>query len=276
MRPHKFGALLLSATTIVDRAFRLFDAARSAVVATCASDRVLEAFNARAYGGSVAYDPRSLAFRSELFNWEADALTRLFPPPPARLLVGGAGGGREALALAARGYATVAFDPSVPLVRALASMAGPERRVSAFVGRYEGLPLVAASDETAVDLSVGDGFDAALFGWASYSHLRGAARRVAALRKVAALTRGPILVSFFPAPPASPPAGIRRWAARAHLWSPHDRFTPVVGYYHLSTREEVLREVEEAGLAVLEFSDDASDGRWPYCVVRRSDGRGAG
>jgi hypothetical protein len=47
MRLHQLGALLLSATTIVDRAFRLFDTARSAVVATCASDRLLDAFNGR-------------------------------------------------------------------------------------------------------------------------------------------------------------------------------------------------------------------------------------
>jgi hypothetical protein len=273
MRLHQFGARLLSATTVVDRAFRLFDAARSALVATCASDALLEAFNARAYAGSVAYDPRSPAFRSALFNWESNVLSRLFPPPPARLLVGGAGGGREALALAGRGYETVAFDPSVALVRALASTAGAERRVSAFVGRYETLPFVAAADDaTLVDLSDSGGFDAALFGWASYSHLRGAPRRIAALRKVAALTRGPILISFFPAPQVSAPQGIRRWAARAHLWSPRDRFTPVVGYYHLSTREEWVQEVAEAGLGVLEYSDDASDGRWPYCVVRRSGG----
>jgi hypothetical protein len=269
MPRHRLGAFLLSATTVVDRAYRLFDASRSALVASLASDGLLQAFNERAYGGAAAYDPASPAFRSKLFNWEADVVARHFPPPPARVLLGGAGGGREVLALVARGYETVAFEPSAALVGSLAAAMPDGARGSVFVGRYEDLPMVrVAGDDIRIDLSAGGAFDAALFGWASYSHLRGAGRRIDALRRMASLTRGPLLVSFFPAPPPTPPTAVRRWASRAHLWSPHDRFTPVVGYYHLSTRDELLDEVARAGLPVLELSEDGSDGRWPYCVMR--------
>lgn len=268
MQLRRIGAFALSTTTVVDRAYRLFGGVRSSLVATLATDGLLEAFNERAYRGGDAYDPHSSAFRSRLFNWEEDVFARHLPRPPARVLIGGAGGGREALTLVARGYETCAFDPSAALVRAMESSAPEGARLGSFVGRYEQLPHVTAlAHPGSTDLSADRPFDAALFGWASYSHLRGSDRRVDALRRMAALTRGPVIFSFFPAPPAHAPNRLQRWAARVHLWSPHDRFTPVVGYYHLSTRAELLDEVARAGLTVVELSEDGSDGRWPYCVT---------
>jgi hypothetical protein len=267
------AAALLQATTLVDRAYRAFGGVRSALVASLAPDSLLDAYNERAYANAGVYRPGSANFREALFRWEESAIERHFPPAPARLLVGGAGGGREPLALAARGYEVVAFDPAAALVDALAARAAGMSNLTAFAGRYEDLPWLSASENGArVNLQDVRPFDAAILGWASYSHLRTAASRRTALERVAAVTTGPILLSFYLCPTPPPPSRVRAWLAGRRLWSPTDRFTPAVGFYHLSTKDELLDELAAAGLEVVEFSADDLDGRWPYCVARRIAG----
>jgi SAM-dependent methyltransferase len=264
------AAALLQATTLVDRAYRAFSGVRSALVASLAPDSVLDAYNERAYGNAGVYRPGSANFREALFRWEEGVIERHFPPAPARVLVGGAGGGREPLALAARGYEVVAFDPAARLVDALGARAAGMWNLTALAGRYEDLPRLRSSENGArVNLQDMRPFDAAILGWASYSHLRTAASRRTALERVAAVTTGAILLSFYLCPPPPPPSGVRAWLAGRHLWSPTDRFTPAVGFYHLSTKDELLGELAAAGLEVVEFSADDLDGRWPYCVARR-------
>jgi hypothetical protein len=268
------GAALIQATTIVDRAYRAFGGARSAVVASLASDSLLEVYNERAYGNAGVYRAGSATFRAQLFLWEESVIERHFPPAPARVLVGGAGGGREPLALAARGYEVVAFDPAAGLVDALAAQSAGVPNVTALAGRYEDLPWLRSPENGArVNLQDVRPFDAAILGWASYSHLRTGDSRRMALERMAAVTNGPILVSFYLCRPSAAPSGVRAWLAGAHLWSPRDRFTPIVGFYHLSTRDELLGEMAAAGLEAIEFSADDLDGRWPYCVARRAAGR---
>jgi hypothetical protein len=268
------GAALIHATAVVDRAYRAFGGVRSALVASLAPDSVLEAYNERAYGHAGVYRPGAPNFRAQLFQWEEQAIGRHFPPVPARILVGGAGGGREPLALAARGYEVVAFDPAAGLVDSLVARSAAMSNVTAFTGRYENLPWLRSPENGArVNLQDVRPFDAAILGWASYSHLRTAESRRTALERMAAVTSGPILLSFYLCAPPPAPSGVRAWLARAHLWSPTDRFTPAVGFYHLSTRDELLGEVGAAGLEPIEFSADDLDGRWPYCVARRAAGR---
>jgi len=264
----RFGAALVDASRGVDRAYQVFDRARSTIVARFASDRLLQAYNDRVYARTPVYQPGSPQFRSTFFNWEAAAIAAWFPRPPARVLVGGAGGGREPLALAKMGYRVTAFEPSEPLVEAIPDAGGA---IAAHVGRYEDLPVVRSMVRREhVDLGAAPPFDAAIFGWSSYSHIRRADDRVAAVRSLAALVEGPILISMFLAPLQARPAGrIATLAARLHLRSPHDRFGPAIGFYHLSTRDELYAECERAGVAVVQFSDDGSDGAWPYCVVTR-------
>ena len=270
----RLAARAIRATSLVDSAYRRFDALRSALVARFAPDTVLDAFNDLTYGASAVYRPDAANYRSELFNWEVEAIGRLFPPPPARVLVGGAGGGREAFALAARGYDVLAFDPSPPLVRSMAAHAGEAGRVGALSGRYEDLPTLRAATDAAEAVCVRDlpVFDAALFGWSSYSHIRYHAARVAALREVAAVTRGPILVSFYLDRGVAPPhTRLRRFARALGVGGTRDRFTTHVGFYRLSTPDELHAEAQDAGLAVVHECYDDSDGRWPYIALQRRD-----
>ena len=274
----RLGAHVIRATSTVDSAYRRFDALRSALVARFAPDSVLDAFNDMTYGASDVYRPDAANYRSELFNWEVDAIGRLFPPPPARILVGGAGGGREAFALAARGYEVVAFDPSAPLVRSMAAHAGPGGRVTPLLGRYEDLPMLltpAAAPAERISLHDVAMFDAALFGWTSYSHIRRREARVVALRQIGAVTSGPIVASFYLDRAAGSPAQTRlgRLARRAGLGTGQDRFTTHVGFYHLSSPVELRSEARDAGLALVCECYDDSDGRWPYVAFKRLDTR---
>src|SRR5689334_5830463 len=137
--PSGLGARLLRASAGVDRAYRWFDRLRSELVAALASDETLDRHNAYAYAGP-RYRPGSSAFRADLFPFEEAALERFFPEPPAEILIGGAGGGREALALAERGYAVVAFDPVARLVDELAQHAALDVRRAAYADMDEQFP----------------------------------------------------------------------------------------------------------------------------------------
>ena len=105
-------ARLLHATRLVDRSFRKFEAARLELVLALASDRLLSKYNDLTYAHSEAYHPGSSRYRDALHPWEETVVSSHFPAPPSRVLIGAAGGGREAFALARRGYAVVAFEPS--------------------------------------------------------------------------------------------------------------------------------------------------------------------
>lgn len=273
--PDRLIARVIHATVLVDRAYKLFDRARSALVARLAPDGALARLNDLAYNARTIYSSESSSFKATLFNWEEEALAGRLPAPPARILVGGAGGGREAFALCARGYDVVAFEPSASLAEGLSRPRPDGRVVAGYRARYEDLPWLAGvpGGPAGTRIDALPRFQAAVLGWASYSHIRTAGQRAAALRALADVTDGPILISFYPAPAGTgrPPAGIRRWLDRIGLWSPTDRFTPFVGFYHLATREEIAAEAEGAGLRLLHLSEDDSDGRWPYAILARRD-----
>ena len=272
----RLAARAIRATSFVDTAYRRFDSLRSLLVARFASDGVLDAFNELAYGAAAIYKPDAPTYRSELFRWEVEAIERAFPPALARVLVGGAGGGREAFALAARGYEVVAFEPSLQLARAMASCCVPDGRVTACIGRYEDLPILhlTADGAGSIDLRDLPAFDAAMLGWSSYSHLRHRDARVRALREMAAVTDGPVLVSFYPGRSvAQPPQSrLQKLARRLGIAGKRDRFTLHIGFYHLSTADELRGEAADAGLEIVHECDDDLDGRWPYVVLRRRAG----
>jgi hypothetical protein len=270
-RVNRLLARVIRVTTIVDRAARRFDQVRSLLVTRCASPSVLDAYNDLAYERTPVYRAGTPQFRYTLFNWEAEAIASAFPSPPGRVLIGGAGGGREAFALAARGYEVVAFEPSADLARSMVRHAPAGINVEALIGRYEDLPwLTSAASGASLDVRLKAPFAAALLGWASFSHLRTRAARVAALRGVGELTNGPMVLSFYtrrPRPAA--PSGVWHRAAEAlGVQFEGDLFTPYVGFYHLSDPDELADEVREAGLEWVRASFDELDGRWPYVVVR--------
>jgi hypothetical protein len=266
-------ARAIRATMVVDTAARRFDRVRSAFVTRFASESVLDAYNELTYDATPVYEAGSPSFRQGLFNWEQEMIACAFPKTPGTVLVGGAGGGREAFALAALGYAVVAFDPSAGLARSMAREAHTSGRVEALIGRYEDLPrLVNARDGTDVDLRARAPFDAAMFGWTSYSHVRTSAARIAALRAFRELTNGPMVVSFFLARQGPPrqPGRARRIARALGFRSNGDSFTPYIGFYHHSTAAEIEDEARQAGLELSHACYDDLDGRWPYLVLRAS------
>jgi SAM-dependent methyltransferase len=255
---------------MADWMYDRFDRLRSRLVSRLASDDVLDAYNDLNYGRQPVYEAGSAVFRATLFNWEAEMLDRVAPPPPARILVGGAGGGREAFALAARGYEVTAFEPSPALARSMAAQATARSApVEALVGRYEQLPRLEPVHEPGlVDLAARARFDAAILGWASYSHVRSRCARVSTLRAFAQVTDGPVALSFYldHGRPARPGLAARLLDAIG-LTGGLDRFGPHVGFFHLSRREELEGEILDAGLVVLDASWDDSDGRWPWVAV---------
>lgn len=273
-------ARLLLLSRGVDRAYRAFDRLRSTIVLATASDAVLDEYNTITYNRTSAYRAGAADFRTGLFDWERDAIDRYFPPPPGVVLVGGAGGGREPIALIDRGYRVVAFDPAEDLVRAMnGACRGDTLRTG--IGTYADLPHLRALDGSALDLR-SQHFSAAIIGWASFSHLRSDADRIATLRAFGALTDGPILVSYFPDlattpavattagtdPGGTDPGGsalgwLRRRAGRRG----RSVFSVQIGYYRLLTEREMDGFAREAGLSIL---GSATDGNFPWVVLRRA------
>ncbi len=263
-------ARLLRASLIVDQSAVLFDRLRSRVVCTLARDGVLDAYNALAYGGSGAYQPRQGAFRAEWFPWERRAVEAYFPAAPSRILIGGAGGGREARQLVARGYEVVAFDPVRALAVELEQVAGGAGRLTAYVGSYETLPrLQSTRDDSILTLEATERFDAAICGWGSLAHVRTDVDRVAALRLVAALVDGPILISVYGSiwRPSSAP-GIRGAASR-WLYGDGAAFLPGIGRVQTFDEPSFRDLIARAGLETLFLNTSPAVDNWPHAVVRR-------
>jgi hypothetical protein len=272
-RRGRAGAAILRATTAVDAAYRMFDRVRSALVTRYASDSVLAAYSARVYAATSTYRADSPNFREGLFHWEEDMIARVFPDPPGRVLVGGAGGGREAFALASRGFDVVAFDPSHGLARSLADRAKAVASVTPLVGRYEDLPRLRHVDTDGVaDVRSFGPFVVTVFGWTSFSHIRRRAERVTALRAAAAVTQGPVVISFFlrTVGPRGPERLVQRVGRTLGLAYNGDQFTPYIGLFHKSSLEELQAELTDAGLRIADASYDDSDGRWPWIAACRA------
>ncbi len=257
----RFLARTVWTTRFVDRLYGKFDTLRSRLILRHGSDAFHDAFNDATYGGQRAYRPGSAAFKTDLFPWEARIIDAHFPKPPASLLIGGAGGGREALALEARGYAVIAFEPAPALAAAFHdSLSGRTVAIEVLVGRYQDLPVLhaVAGSKGAVDLRQRAPFDAAIIGWSSFSHIRTDAGRVETLRQMAALTRGPILLSYF-----------SMMEERVSSPSRRESFAMQVGFFRQLTEADVRGMVEQAGLELIAIKH--GDG-WPCAVVRQRSG----
>src|SRR5262249_4382439 len=233
-------ARAVRSTFFVDRCYGVFDRLRSRIVLACASDSFYDIYNDVAYAGQDLYRPGTKTFLSSLFPFEERVISRHFPTPPATVLVGAAGGGREALALANRGFEVVAFEPARPLASSLADVRGG-LPIEIFVGRYEGLPMVSSLTLSPIvfDLRSRAPFAAAILGWGSFSHLRSDEHCIEALRQFGQLTRGPILVSYQPAPTISE-------TAKSAV-----RFAIGIGYYRTFSGVEIHALANQAGLNVV-------------------------
>ena len=268
----RFGARLVRSTFVIDRAYHAVDKGRAMLVTAFASDAVLSAYNDLTYAASSSYDAGSEKFREKLFSWEEELIGRVFPKPPCRVLVGGAGGGREPFQLAAMGYDVTAFDSSVKLARSMRDRASRTgAAVEALVGRYEDTPIMhRVSDDGVCDLSAVPPFQATLLGWSSFSHVRTTELRSDCLQRLAAVTDGPVAASVFLRPSsARRRSAFKRFFDTLGRRSEGDAFTAHLGYYHLSSREELEAEVSAAGLEFVVKSYDESEGRWPWIAVAR-------
>ncbi len=260
---------------LVDRGFKRFDQVRAFLITSLASDGTLEAYNDLTYGATRVYDASAPQFRAKLFNWEADLVDQVFPKPPGRVLIGGAGGGREAFELIARGYEVTGFEPSEVLAQSMADRAKQtSTEVEVLLGRYEDMPQLRRSgSQEIVDLRRGPRFCAAMLGWSSFSHIRHRQTRIATLQRFAEVTDGPVVASFFlrPNTQRKPRHPIGRLATRLGFRSDGDTFTPHIGFFHMSSAEELTAEVSDAGLVVVAASYNDSDGYWPWVAVARPD-----
>lgn len=275
-RRTEWAARGLRATMVFDRAATVAGAARSALVLAFASDEVLARYSDLAYGATTSYLPDSPDFDANLFPFEEEALERYFPPPPGRILIGAAGGGREALALARRGYEVVAFEPSAPLVSGLAAHIPAGLKVSAYRATYEDLPRLAPAlpGADAADLNALPRFDAAILGWGSLSHLLSEERQVAALRAMSAVTDGPVLVSFRTDPHATGEARSQRERIKRLLPGRNkihgNYFNMQIGFYQAFSREQLESIFAQAGLRVEKVDAADASGFWGHAVLTKA------
>jgi hypothetical protein len=222
------------------------------MVLACVPDGFYDIYNDLAYARHDFYRADSKSFRSGLWPFEERAISRHFPAPPGNILVGAAGGGREALALAHRGYRVVAFEPISAFAASLAHFCD-ELPIEVFVGRYEQLPMMRLLDQPTVniDLRSRAPFAAAVLGWGSFSNLRSDEHCVETLRQFGNLTQGPILVSFRPS--ATKDSGVE--------------FSLSTGYYQTFSASKFQALAKRAALTIIDFDDRDN---WPYAVLQSS------
>lgn len=214
------------------------------------------------YSRGEKYAHGSMHNESGLFAFERDALELAFPRPPASILVGACGGGREIFGLLERGYRiAAAYDPVAPFIDAL--RADPrlfEIRDRICVGAHQTVESLPPLQQLG---KAGNPLDAVVVGWGSYTHLRGAARRVEFLRTLRALCPGgPVLLSFFAetAAEAERPARLRARLRRLlgttdSMVEPGDGVNRGQGATHSFTESGFAREAAEAGYRVRHWQE---------------------
>ena len=261
---------MVRASLMVDRAARRFDELRALLVLAFASDQFLDDYGRDTYNRTSKYNATSESFREELFPWEREVVARFFPAPPASILIGGAGGGREPFALAAMGYRVTAFDPADDLAASMQRRAHRDfpDQVEVTAGGYEDLPMLPRIGGAGrLDLSIRPRFAAAILGWSSFSHLRNDPDRTKALSAVAALTDGPILLSFYAEKgQAAPHSGstLLSWLRRRSRRRGQALFAPAVGFVRVFADGEVQALAHSAGLVTRHFDRESG---WPHAVV---------
>lgn len=203
----------------------------------------------------VAYYDRESKYQAEAYNrrglsdWEQHAVDTYFPPG-GRVTVVGAGGGREVVALLARGFDAVGFEPHPALAAfgaRLTSADGHGERV--LTCSRDGWPQAAPPA------------DAVVIGWGAYMLIPGRTRRIAYLRGAAGRLSdgGRVLLSFFPRRGtavrfrtcARVGSALRRLRRRPPVEA-GDALVP--NYVHFFTREQVAAELVEAGFRPLHIA----------------------
>jgi len=153
--------------------------------------------------------PDYLQVGDTLYAWEEPWFRSRLPPAPARVLVGATGTGREAVALATRGYRVDAIEPAPAFVAESRRRLGDRGRV--YRASYEQLSTLVL-DESARDHPLRRArYDAVILGSGSLTHVLEPHDQARILRAAALLCpNGPILASFFCDPDDAPPPPVGR------------------------------------------------------------------
>jgi hypothetical protein len=215
--------------------------------------------------------PDGHRFRSGLFAWER----RVFEDSPSfprsgRILLGAAGAGRELVALLARGYEVVAFDPCTAFVEAARRVAADSPKATVVEASYADLIRAAETPAKATPLSfITDGlpFDAVVLGWGSLSHVLPSSERLALLRAIRVIAdRAPVFTSFSLEPDSSAPRAskgrvrdaLRRLFAAMNAPGPSeagDHFYQDGGFFSNLGSDEIVKLAWGAGYEVVLFED---------------------
>lgn len=141
---------------------------------------------------------------NSLHAWEEPWFGRRLPAAPAHVLVGACGTGREAVALAERGYRIAALEPAPEFVAESQRRLGTRGAVTRM--SYEELSaLVLDGQRERYDVAAGQ-YDAVILGSGSLTHVLDPHEQERLLRALSHLCpHGPILASFFCDPEESPP-----------------------------------------------------------------------
>ena len=189
--------------------------------------------------------------KSGLVDWEIEAIRRNFPPG-SRVLVPSAGGGREVLGLQAMGYHAVGFDPSPELV------SGGQR----LIAETDSTAQLTLSPPDGLPVGIAEHFDAILFGWGGYIHVRGRAARISMLEGLRRTVEpnAPMVVSFFLRSPGDRtfPTTVRVASAIRRIRRSREPIelgdTVAATFDHYFTWDEIGAELAEGGFTVIESS----------------------
>lgn len=187
----------LATRTQFDRGLRLLNACFTGAWLGVLSRTALAELDASYY--ATRREPvagRALAYadadhiRSGLFDWERRALETHFPAG-GRLILTAAGAGRELHGALGLGFDAIGFEPHPGMVAAGRELLAAEGHPDALrPGERDRFPTGAGPA------------DGVIVGWASYTHIPGAGRRIAFLRDARSVLRpgAPLLVSFWMLP----------------------------------------------------------------------------
>jgi len=141
---------------------------------------------------------------NDLYAWEEPWFARRLPAAPAQVLVGACGTGREAVALAARGYRVDALEPAPEFVDESRRRLGVRGHV--YKLSYEELSAVMLDGKDSLETTPrGARYDAVILGSGSMTHVLDPHEQERVLRSMCRLCpHGPILASFFCEPEEAP------------------------------------------------------------------------
>lgn len=179
-----------------DFVLRIMQSAQRVFGGICSEGLTLEEKTRLTIGIYDSY-PVYFGVGNDLYAWEEPWFARRLPALPAQVLVGACGTGREAVALAARGYRVDALEPAPEFVDESRRRLGGHGRV--YELSYEELSAIVLDGTASPDATpFGTRYDAVILGSGSMTHVLDPHEQERLLSAMCRLCpHGPILASFF-------------------------------------------------------------------------------